>query len=104
MTIAAIADERGKHGAGIEARPAQPVDRAVAADQRGGLAVPDQRVVLDATCHGEGLQTKVNKVNETAAGGVPCDRRSARKSYRRSVAAVAAEGLAGRSPPPAVQG
>ncbi len=36
------AEERGKAGIGIEGRPAQPVDRAVAADQRGGLAIADQ--------------------------------------------------------------
>ena len=35
----------------IEARPAQPVDRAVAADERGGVAVPDQRVVFDPSRH-----------------------------------------------------
>ena len=36
----------------VEARQAQPVDRAVAADQRRGLRVADQRVVLDAGRHG----------------------------------------------------
>ena len=42
-----VAEERGKAGIGIESRPAQPVDRAVAADQRCGLAIADQRIVLD---------------------------------------------------------
>jgi tripartite-type tricarboxylate transporter receptor subunit TctC len=33
-------------------RPAEPVDRAVAADQRRGSAVADQRVVFDSQRHG----------------------------------------------------
>ena len=41
------ADQRGKAGRAVEARPAQPVDRAVAADQRGTVAVADHRVILD---------------------------------------------------------
>ena len=41
------ADQRGKAGRAVEARPAQPVDRAVAADQRGAVAVADHRVVFD---------------------------------------------------------
>ena len=41
------AEQRGKAGIGIEGRPAQPVDRAVAADQRRGLAVADQSIVFD---------------------------------------------------------
>ncbi len=40
-------DQRGKAGGAVEARPAQPVDRTVAADQRGAVAVADHRVVLD---------------------------------------------------------
>ena len=53
-----VAEQRGEAGAGVEARPAQPVDRAVAADQRGGLAVADQRVVLDARWAYVGLAVK----------------------------------------------
>src|SRR6185436_10052758 len=45
------AEQRREAGVGVEARPAQPVDRAVAADQRGALAVADQRIVLDASRH-----------------------------------------------------
>ncbi len=51
-SVVLAAQERGKAGVGIEARPAQPVDRAVASDQRGRLAVADQGVVLDAGGHG----------------------------------------------------
>src|SRR6185436_11477052 len=32
----------------VEPGPAEPVDRAVAADQRGGPTIADQRVVLDS--------------------------------------------------------
>jgi len=44
-------EQRRETGIGVEARPAQPVDRAVAADQRGALAIADQHIVLDASCH-----------------------------------------------------
>ena len=43
-----VAEQRGEAGFGIETRPAQPVDRAVAPDQGGGLAIADQGMVLDA--------------------------------------------------------
>ena len=36
----------------IESRPAQPIDRTVAADQGCGFAVPDHRIIFDAQCHG----------------------------------------------------
>src|SRR5262249_49459331 len=42
-----LAEERGEARRRVEARQAQPVDRPVAADQRGALAVADQGVVLD---------------------------------------------------------
>ena len=45
------AEQRGKARVGIEARPAQPVDRAVARHQRGRFAVPDQRVISNADSH-----------------------------------------------------
>ena len=35
----------------IKPRPTQPVDRAVAADQRRRLAVADQRIVFDSERH-----------------------------------------------------
>ena len=40
-------EERREAGAGVEAREAAPVDRAVAADERRRLQVADERVVLD---------------------------------------------------------
>ena len=46
--------EQGREaGARVEPGPAQPVDGAVAANQGRRLAVPDQRVVLDAQRHGD---------------------------------------------------
>ncbi len=40
------AEERRKTRVRIESRPAQPVDRAVKADESGGFAVPDQAVIF----------------------------------------------------------
>ena len=51
-TVLRRAEQRGKAGFRIEARPAQPIDRAVARYQRGALAVADQRVVFDGRGHG----------------------------------------------------
>ena len=45
--IPAAAEDRGKTGLGVESRPAQPVDRPVTPDQRGGLAVADQAIIFD---------------------------------------------------------
>ena len=44
-------EQRGKARGRIEAGPAQPIDRAVAADQSRRLAVADQRIVFDSQCH-----------------------------------------------------
>src|SRR4029077_10089113 len=49
------AEERREAGARVEARHAEPVDRAVAADQRSGVVVADERVVLDPERHGPRL-------------------------------------------------
>jgi hypothetical protein len=45
------AEKSGKAGRRIEARPAQPIDRSVAADQSRRPAVADQCVIFDALCH-----------------------------------------------------
>ena len=42
------AEQAGETGIGIESRPAQPVDRTVASDQSGGLAISDQSVIFDS--------------------------------------------------------
>ena len=42
-----VAEQRGEARARVEAREAEPVDRAAALDERRRLQVADQRVVLD---------------------------------------------------------
>src|SRR5262249_31394370 len=65
MTVLACAKQGGKTRIGIEARPAQPVDRAIARDQRRRLAIANQAVVFDAGWHG-GLQSKSRRVRPHA--------------------------------------
>src|ERR1700738_2377306 len=45
--VAGGAEQGGETRIRIKGRPAQPIDRAVAADQRRGLAVADQPVIFD---------------------------------------------------------
>src|SRR5712691_5664860 len=45
--VPGLAERRGKAGGGIETRQTQPIDRAVAADQRGRGAIADQGIVFD---------------------------------------------------------
>ena len=49
--VVAVAEQRREHRARVEAGHAEPVDRAVLADQRRGLRVADERVVLDPLGH-----------------------------------------------------
>ena len=51
MAVVVRAEQGGEAGTGVEAREAEPVDRALPADQRRGLQVADERVVLDALGH-----------------------------------------------------
>jgi hypothetical protein len=51
-TILRIAKQRGKARIGIKSRQAQPIDRAVSADESGRLAIPYQGVVFDRKRHG----------------------------------------------------
>jgi hypothetical protein len=51
MSVVGTAEQRGKDSSRIEARPAQPIDRAGTADERRGLAVADQAVIFDEFCH-----------------------------------------------------
>src|SRR5207248_2307911 len=44
-------EEGREHGAGIEPRQAEPVDRSVPPDERGGTGVADERVVLQRQSH-----------------------------------------------------
>src|SRR5713226_2540689 len=52
MAVARLAEQRSEARAAIEARPAQPIDGAAVGDEGGGLAIADERVVLDPRCHG----------------------------------------------------
>jgi hypothetical protein len=44
--------ERGETGVGIKARPAQPINRAIAPHESRCLAVADQPIIFDAGRHG----------------------------------------------------
>ncbi len=52
--VLGVAEKRAEHGCRVESRHAEPVDRAVVADQRGRAAVPDDGVLLDRLRHGQG--------------------------------------------------
>src|SRR5262249_9114434 len=57
MAVVRTPQQRRKTCLRVEAGPAQPVDGAVLGDERGRLAVTDQRIVLDAARHdGSDLQ------------------------------------------------
>ena len=49
--VFAGAEQRRKAGLRIEPRAAEPVDRAIAGDQRRGTAIADDRIVFDAGGH-----------------------------------------------------
>ena len=49
--VVLVAEKCGEAGAAVEARRAHPVDRAVVADEHGGLGVPDHGVLLDPRRH-----------------------------------------------------
>src|SRR5262249_9272763 len=70
MAIVPITQQRREHRGRIKTRPAQPVDRTVAANERGGLAITDQRIVFDTAWH-RGSQSKTQPMNEAAAAAVP---------------------------------
>jgi hypothetical protein len=46
-----VAEQRGEARRRVEARQAHPVDRAVPADEGGGLQVADDSVVFDSARH-----------------------------------------------------
>ena len=50
-TVVLVAEDRGEAGSGVEPGQAEPVDRAVPADQRRGVLVTDDGVVLDRQRH-----------------------------------------------------
>ena len=50
-TVAFVTEECRKARPRVEARPAQPIDRAIVGDERRRLAISNERVVLDPTGH-----------------------------------------------------
>ena len=57
VAVVVPAQELGEAGLRVEAGETQPVDRAVAPDERGGVGVSDDPVVLDALGHQATLPT-----------------------------------------------
>ncbi len=53
VTIPLVAEQRGETGFGIEPGQAQPVNRAVPADQRGRVQVTDECIVFDRRRHAQ---------------------------------------------------
>jgi hypothetical protein len=60
------AEERAEHRRRVVARHAEPVDAAVAADERARVTVADQRVVFDRPGHDASMPTE-------ECGVSPCD-------------------------------
>ena len=52
MTVLLVAEQGAERRRRVEPRQAQPVDAAVRADERAGVTVADERVVLDRQGHG----------------------------------------------------
>jgi len=73
------AEQRGEAGAAVEARPAQPVDRAVAADQRRRLAVANERVILDRGCHGRVYGAAQTMTTVSGSSRVPSNKSPEKK-------------------------
>src|SRR5262249_45273530 len=65
--VVGFTEQRGKAGGRVETWPAQPVDRAVAADQSRGFAVAYHRIVFNWKCHGLSLaQSGIGDANQLA--------------------------------------
>ena len=73
-----LAEQRGKDRFRIETRQAEPVDRAVARDQRGGVGVADDPVILDRSAHrpswrpGAPRRTTGSAGRRPFSGPIPC--------------------------------
>ncbi len=71
-SVVGVSEQRCEARAGIEPREAAPVDRAVAADERCGLEITDEAVVLDALAWemvaGRGLQSPVPPLDQACTG------------------------------------
>ncbi len=89
--LSSLAEEGGEAGGRVEARQAQPVDGSVAADERGGVQVSHERVILDPGRH-QAYLLACSKL-----GAWP----GALRSGKRARPTASAAGLASRSAPPA---
>src|SRR5215208_2956352 len=89
--VTLVAQQRGEAGPRIEAREAEPVDRAVAADQRGRVRVADERVLLDPLRHEAPQRT----ISSARSGGQPRATSSATwcQSTRPAYSAASAHGM-----------
>ena len=56
------AEESRETGVGIEPWPTQPINGAIATDQRGCLAVADKRVVFNTQRHADILQDRARGI------------------------------------------
>ena len=65
-------EQRAERRRGVEARKAEPVDAAVESDERRGVAVADQRVVLDPERHRPARRVSCRR---PARGAAPSRRR-----------------------------
>src|SRR5262249_50552423 len=72
-------ERRGEDGAAAERRPAQPVDRAVAPDARRGLAVANERVILDGARHGRAYGAAQTMTTVSGSSRVPSSKSPEKK-------------------------
>jgi len=73
------AQQAGEAGRRIEARAAEPVDRAVAADQRRRVAISDQGVVFDGQRHQPAFRRAACRDSSTFTRGPPDKENAATK-------------------------
>ena len=77
-------EQRREDARRVEARRAEPLDRAVGRDQRAGVAVGEERVVGDRGERRARLAALEERASSSAGGRDPCRRRAADPRDRRS--------------------
>jgi hypothetical protein len=82
VSVVVASEQGGKHGPGIEARPAQPVDRTIPAHERSGLAIADQTIVFDALSHGPGVRPARKQTARSTRSRELSSGRGSRRSRR----------------------
>ncbi len=55
VAVRLAAEQRGEAGFAVETRPAEPVDRAIASEQRRAAAIAKQCVIFNEACSDHGL-------------------------------------------------